>query len=141
MMFELSPFDRRNNNLFHYFDDLSRDLLRNDVESVSPCRTDIVDKGDYFELRADMPGFKKEEIHIDVDGDRLTISAQHKEETEEEKGRYVRRERRTGSLTRSFDISAVDASSISAGYANGVLELNLPKKAAKKPEAQRIEIK
>ena len=46
-----------------------------------------------------MPGFKKEEIHIDVDGDRLTISAQHKEETEEEKGRYVRRERRTGSLT------------------------------------------
>ena len=42
---------------------------------------------------------------------------------------------------RSFDISAVDASSISAGYANGVLELNLPKKAAKKPEAQRIEIK
>ena len=141
MMFELSPFDRRNNNLFHYFDDLSRDLLRNDDESVSPCRTDIVDKGDYFELRADMPGFKKEEIHIDVDGDRLTISAQHKEETEEEKGRYVRRERRTGSLTRSFDISAVDASSISAGYANGVLELNLPKKAAKKPESQRIEIK
>ena len=141
MMFELSPFDRRNNNLFHYFDDLSRDLFRNDDESVSPCRTDIVDKGDYFELRADMPGFKKEEIHIDVDGDRLTISAQHKEETEEEKGRYVRRERRTGSLTRSFDISAVDAGSISAGYANGVLELNPPKKAAKKPEAQRIEIK
>ena len=96
MMFELSPFDRRNNNLFHYFDDLSRDLFRNDDESVSPCRTDIVDKGDYFELRADMPGFKKEEIHIDVDGDRLTISAQHKEETEEEKGRYVRRERRRG---------------------------------------------
>ena len=48
MMFELSPFDRRNNNLFHYFDDLSRDLFRNDDESVSPCRTDIVDKGDYF---------------------------------------------------------------------------------------------
>ena len=62
-----------------------------------------MDKGDYFELRADMPGFKKEEIHIDVDGDRLTISAQHKEETEEEKGHYVRRERRTGSLTRSFE--------------------------------------
>ena len=141
MMFELSPFDRRNNNLFHYFDDLSRDLFRNDDESVSPCRTDIVDKGDYFELRADMPGFKKEEIHIDVDGDRLTISAQHKEETEEEKGRYVRRERRTGSLTRSFDISAVNVKSISSVYANCLMELYLTKKAAKKPEAQRIEIK
>ena len=90
---------------------------------------------------ADMPGFRKEEIHIDIDGDRLTISAEHSQETKQENETYLRRERRFGSLSRSFDISAVSAQNITASYENGVLQLDLPKKSAQKPVAQRIEIR
>lgn len=142
MLNMMTPFDRRNNDLFHYFDDLGRSFFSANENSFAPCRTDILDLGDHYQLRADMPGFKKEEIHIDLDGDYLTISAEHKEEsTQEENGNYVRRERRSGSLSRSFDVSGVDVQNISASYENGVLQLELPKKSAQKPAAQRIEIK
>ncbi len=141
-MFDLmTPFDRRSSDLFRYFDDFGREFTRAAGTEAAPCRTDILDFGDRFELRADMPGFRKEEIHIDIDGDRLTISAEHKEEDRQENETYLRRERRWGSLSRSFDISAVSAQGITAAYENGVLVLDLPKKSAQKPVAQRIEIK
>ena len=155
-MFDLmTPFDRRNNDLFRYFDDFGRDFFRTNEDGAAPCRTDILDLGDRFQLRADMPGFRKEEIHIDIDGDRLTIfgnnfempeiwqtiSAEHSQETKQENETYLRRERRFGSLSRSFDISAVSAQNITASYENGVLQLELPKKSAQKPVAQRIEIR
>ena len=139
----MTPFDRRNNDLFHYFDDFGRDFFSGKDNSFAPCRTDILDLGDHYELHADMPGFKKEEIHIDLDGDCLTISAEHNEEvTQQQDGsNYVRRERRCGSLSRSFDVSAVDVQNISASYENGDLKLELPKKSAQQPTTQRIEIK
>ncbi|MBS6859948.1 MAG: Hsp20/alpha crystallin family protein [Clostridiales bacterium] len=141
-MFDLmTPFDRRNNDLFRYFDDFGRDFFRTNEDGAAPCRTDILDLGDRFQLRADMPGFRKEEIHIDIDGDRLTISAEHSQDTKQENETYLRRERRFGSLSRSFDISAVSAQNITASYENGVLQLELPKKSAQKPVAQRIEIR
>ena len=138
-MFDLIPFEHRNNDLFRFFDDFDRNFFRGFEESSAPCRTDILDKGDHYELHAEMPGSRKEDIHIDLDGDRLTTSAEHKEETEE-KGSYLRRERRWGALSRSFDISAVAAARISAAYENGVLKLNLPNKTEAAPASHRIEI-
>ena len=103
------------------------------------CQTDIVDQGDRYILRVDLPGFEKEEIHLDVEGGRLTLSAEHKEE-KEEKDRFIRRERRYGSVSRSFDIANIDAENIRASYKNGVLELNMPKKAERQPQQKPIEI-
>ena len=66
---------------------------------ISPAiRTDILDKGDHYQLQAELPGFNKEDIKINLEGDCLTIQAEHKEETEEKKKEYVRKERHYGSL-------------------------------------------
>jgi HSP20 family protein len=141
-MFDLIPFEHRNSNLFNYFDRMMGDSFFSDFEKeMAPCRTDILDQGDKFVLKADLPGFQKEEININIEGDRLTLSAEHKEEVNDEKKDYVRRERRYGSMSRSFDIQAIDAGQISASYHDGVLELNLPKLVEVKPEAKQIEIK
>ena len=75
-----------------------------------------------------------------MDGDRMTISAQHKEETQTDDNTYIRRERRYGSMSRSFDVSGIDTSGIQAKYENGVLELTLPKKEATVTPNRRIEI-
>ena len=114
-MFDLMPFDRREGNLFHYLDNLEKNLWGDLSADVSSFRTDVLDKGDKFVLEAELPGFQKEDIDIHVEGNTLTISAQHKEESEEKKdGKFVRRERKYGSFTRSFDISDIDQAKINA---------------------------
>ena len=77
---------------------------------------------------------------IDIDKDRLVISAEHSENKDEkdENGKYIRRERSYGSFTRSFDISAVNAAAISAKYENGVLTLDMPKKSPEQEGARRL---
>jgi HSP20 family protein len=77
-----------------------------------------------------------------VNDDILTISAEkHSENNEEDKNSgYIRRERFNGSVTRSFNISEVDAASITAKHENGVLSLTLPKKKEELPKSHKIEI-
>ena len=84
----------------------------------------------------------REDIGIDLDGTTLVITARHSSESGEKDkdGNYLRRERKFGSFSRSFDVSGVDTEHISAAYKNGVLELTLPKQAAQVPQARRIEI-
>ena len=139
-MFDLIPFERRTSNLFNYLDQMHRAFWGNSESSVVPCSTDIIDQGNQYLLRTDLPGYNKEDIHIDMDGDRMTISAQHKEETQTDDNTYIRRERRYGSMSRSFDVSGIDTSGIQAKYENGVLELTLPKKEATVTPNRRIEI-
>ena len=102
--------------------------------------TDIAEEEGGYKLMADLPGFNKEDIHVDVDGDKLTISAERGNENEEKKEGYIRRERSYGSYKRSFDISAIDSDAITGDYNNGVLTLHLPKKVIATPEAKRIEL-
>ena len=139
-MFDLIPFERRTSNLFNYLDQMNRAFWGNSESSVVPCSTDIIDQGNQYLLRTDLPGYNKEDIHIDMDGDRMTISAQHKEETQTDDNTYIRRERRYCSMSRSFDVSGIDTSGIQAKYENGVLELTLPKKEATVTPNRRIEI-
>ena len=139
-MFDLIPFERRTSNLFNYLDQMNRAFWGNSESSVVPCSTDIIDQGNQYLLRTDLPGYNKEDIHIDMDGDRMTISAQHKEETQTDDNTYIRRERRYGSMSRSFDVSGIDTSGIQAKYENGVLELILPNKGAAFAPNRRIEI-
>ena len=106
-------------------------------------QTDIRDTGDAYVLEADLPGVKKEDIHIDIDGDRLSISAQRSSTNEEKDsdGNYIRCERSYGSFSRSFDISGVRSEDISAAYDNGVLTLTMPKQVQTVPAARRLEIR
>lgn len=144
-MFELRPFERRNNRIANYdpWSEMERAFWGDGSWShgLSEFKTDIQDKGDSFLLEADLPGFKKEDIHVDLDGDTMTIRAERHSEHEDQdkKGNYVRCERSYGSYQRAFDISGIDADKISAQYADGVLKLDMPKKAAT-VGAKQIEI-
>ena len=105
-------------------------------------RTDITDEGDFYKLEADLPGFNKEDIHLDINGDMLTLSAERHSESEDKDkhGKYLRCERSYGSYSRSFDLSDVKAEEIKAKYNNGVLTLTLPKKAQETPASKRLQI-
>lgn len=152
-MFELRPFEHRNNRVSTYnpFRDMENferaffgDNFFNDrsFNALAEFKTDIQDKGDSFLLEADLPGFKKEDIHIDLDGDTMTISAERHSEHEQKdnQGNYLRCERSYGNYQRSFDVSGIDESGLKAEYADGVLKLTLPKKQQTVSSARRIEI-
>ena len=137
-MFGMIPFERHENNLFDMFDNFERSFFGS--SSPSTFRTDIRDEGDKFVLEAELPGLKKEDIKLDLKDGILTISAQHSQESEEKKNSYIRRERRYGSFSRSFDVSGIQEDHITAAYNNGVLELTLPKAQPVVPAARQIDI-
>ena len=124
------------------FDNFTRNFFQSSNANLPAFRTDIRDAGDKFVLEAELPGFNKEDIKLDVKDGILTITAEHKDQQEDKdsKGTYIRRERRYGSFTRSFDITGIDESGITAAYQNGILELNLPKAVPVVPETRRIAI-
>lgn len=91
-------------------------------------------------LRADLPGVKPDEVKIEVEGDVLTVSGEHREEKEEKDDHYMRRERRYGSFTRSMVLPhGVKADDIEAKSEDGVLEVKIP--MPKEEERQTIEVK
>ena len=142
-MFELMPFGYRRvsaYNPFRDFEEMSRSFW--DDTNVSAFRTDITEKDGKYILEADLPGFKKEDISVDIDKDCLTITAEHKsEEKEENADSYIRRELYYGSYTRSFNVKGIDTEAITAAYNDGVLTLTMPKKEPEIPAARRLEIK
>ncbi len=143
-MFDLMPFDRKEMKKFNsYFDDLERSFFGGfpAVGSGSMFRTDIIDRGDSYLLQAELPGFDRGEISVDVSGEYLTVSARHNEESREEDKNFVRRERHFGSFVRSFDITGIDADGISAEFKDGILGLTLPKQAETEAASKKIEIK
>ena len=141
-MFGMVPFERHEDNFFDVFDNFERKFFGNSSANLPAFRTDIKDADDKFVLEAELPGFDKEDISLDVKDGILTISAQHKEEKEDkdEKGQYIRRERRYGSFRRSFDVTGIDENGITAAYSNGILTLILPKTVPAVPETRRIAI-
>ncbi|HYH14072.1 MAG TPA: Hsp20/alpha crystallin family protein, partial [Flavisolibacter sp.] len=98
-----------------------------------------VENGYQLELVA--PGFAKEDFKIDLNQDILTISAEIKKDAEEKTEKHIRKEYQFHSFRRSFTIDkTIDTDAISALYVNGVLTLNLPKKAEVKPQAKQIDV-
>ena len=144
-MFELTPFGRHRTDvdLYNPYRDLALfedSFFKN--ASLAAFKADIKDAGDSYILEADLPGFKKEDIDIDIDGNYLTISAERHSESEEKdkKGNFVKRERSYGSFTRSFDISSIKSDAIDAKYSDGVLKLTMPKKEPEESTTHRLEI-
>ena len=143
-MFELVPFERSMRRMMNYdpfrsFSDMERSFFGSG-SAVSAFRTDIKDMGESYRLEAELPGFAREDISVDIENELLTISAERKRESEEKKDSFVRRERFYGSFKRSFDISGIDADNISAAYTDGVLSLDMPKKQELLPRSRKLEI-
>ena len=124
-----------------FFDRVFHDFFGNSFSQFDNISTDVIDKGDSYLLQAELPGFNKDEIRIDLDRETLTISANHNEEKKEDKDNYVRQERRYRSYCRSFHIPGIRKESIQAVYNDGVLEVDLPKEQSVAEETKRIEVK
>ena len=105
-------------------------------------KTDVRETDNGYELDIDLPGFKKDEISAQLKDGYLTISAAKgldKDEKEKEKdGKYIRRERYAGTMSRSFYVGeGVEQDDIHAKYENGILKLSIPKKDAKEVEQKK----
>ena len=135
------------NSMYSVFDDLFKNFWEGNPSmkeetSLHSMSTDILDREDHYLLQADLPGFQKEEISIELDQNTLSISAVHNEESEKNENNYLRKERVSRSYKRSFQVSGLDASDIDASYENGVLEVKLPKKQQIEDRpVKRIEVK
>lgn len=103
---------------------------------------DVIRKDGTVVLRADLPGIKPDEVKVSVEDDVLTVSGEHTEESEEEEGSYMRRERRFGSFSRSMSLPAgVKAEDIESTTKDGVLEVTIPLPQAEQKQAVEIETK
>jgi HSP20 family protein len=95
---------------------------------------DLVESGDHFILRADLPGMSEEDVDIEFEDGTLTVSGERKAEHEEEKEGYHRVERSFGSFSRSLTLpQGIDADSVTAKFDRGVLEIRVPKPEQRKP--------
>ena len=141
-MYSMIPFGRYNQSLNSLFDDFEHSFFSGDRSQLPAFRTDIQDKGDHYLLEADLPGFQKEDIDLHLEDGVLTITAKHDEtkDSRDQGGKYVCRERRTGSYARSFDVSGIREDDIGASYENGVLKLTLPKQGEQAPVSRKIAI-
>ena len=102
-----------------------------DMPAMERALMDVVDKGDAFEVKVDMPGVKKENINVEIEGNQVTIGAEVKREWEKKEGeKMLRSERYYGNIYRSFTLPhELEEAKCVAKYDGGVLELKLVKKA------------
>lgn len=121
-----------------FFDDLSKGVLFRPFslgqmpELPARIKVDVKEDDGAYIVHAEIPGVKKEDIHVSLEGNQVSISSEVKKETEEKKGeRIVHSERYFGKVMRTFTLAQdVDEAGATAKYTDGVLELRLPKKAA-----------
>ena len=130
--------DEAFNQLFRGF--LVHPVTPQAQDTTARFLADIAESDKAYTVYAELPGVKKEDIQISIDGDQVAISAETRAEKEVKDGeRVLRNERYSGKVYRAFALgSAIDEDAASARYADGVLELTLPKKAA--PAAKRVTI-
>ena len=125
-------------NLFDdFFDDFARPykVTTGYTQPANIMKTDVKETEGSFELDIDMPGYKKEDVKAELKDGYLTISAtsDSKKEEKNDKGQYIRRERYTGSCSRSFYVGdAVTEEDIKAKFENGTLKMLVPKKEEQK---------
>ena len=129
------PFNLARLDPFGELDDLFKGFFVRPVmfedKPQMQIKMDLKEKDDAYVVHADIPGVKKEDIHVSIDGNQVSISAETKIEKEEKKGeKLLRSERYVGKVARSFTLAHdVDDAKAQAKYTDGVLELTLPKKA------------
>ncbi|MTV82835.1 Hsp20/alpha crystallin family protein [Secundilactobacillus folii] len=129
---ELNPM-----NFFNDFGNFGRQFFNTDT-----MKTDIKETDKDYEVSAELPGFKKDGIHLDYRDDTLRINAVHNldREDKDEKGHVLRQERSSSNITRSFYLPGVDKDNVKATYDGGILKLTLPKAIADKADSHHISI-
>lgn len=142
MLLSYSPYhvSNHNDNPFEELENAGYELMRS--SRLGAFRTDITEQNGIYTLESELPGIKKEDIAIDVHDNVLTITARKQSEnTEENKEKhFLRRERISGTFTRSFDVTGIDQDAITAAFEGGVLKLTLPTLSPEKPEKRSIAI-
>jgi len=102
---------------------------------------DLVEEGDHYVLRADLPGVSEKDVNVELEDNVLTISGERKSDAEQHKEGYYRIERAYGAFSRSLTLpEGIDPEGIKAGFANGVLELRIPKPEERKPRRVAINV-
>ena len=100
---------------------------------------DLIEAGEHFVLKADLPGMTEEDVNVELENNVLTISGERKTELEDKHEGYYRLERSSGAFTRSLTLpEGIDAEAVTASFDNGVLEVRIPKPVEAKP--RRIQI-
>ena len=128
----MDVFDDFDRNFFRGFTRPEHVLYGKNAQHM--MKTDVKETDSGYELDVDLPGFKKEEIKLELENGYLTISTEKSlENKEEQKGKIIRQERYSGTMQRSFYVgNAVTEEDIKAKYENGVLSLTIPKKEQQK---------
>ncbi len=126
-MIRFDPF----RNMDDFFKEFSMMPSLRGMEAEPRIRMDVAETEQSYQIKADIPGVKKEDIKVAIDGNVVSIRAETKEEKEEKmEGNMMRKERHYGECYRSFTLPQdVDESKAEAKYMDGVLSLTLPKKA------------
>ena len=134
---------------YHEFEDVQSEMNRlfdwafgrhGDQVSAWMPTLDVYEKDDKFHIHADLPGLKREEIDITVDGSTLTISGEKRKDNETKEDGYYCAERFYGKFRRSVDLpSSVDTSKVEAKYKDGVLEITVPKSEAARPKQIKVQ--
>lgn len=137
-LFSLDPFADMDS-----WPDQFLNLMRRGENHFHMPATDIHETDTAFEVSAEMPGVKKEDIKVTLDQGVLSIEAEtRQDEKKEENGRLLRSERRYGKYLRRFALGpGVDEQNVAARLDNGVLHLTVPKQSPHTPEKRAIEIK
>ncbi len=149
-MFGLIPYNRRTNSiatrndpfdLVSVFDDFFNDSFTSGFfTSARTIKADIREMDKEFVIEADMPGVKKEDIKLELRDGVLTIGVEHNEQVDDKRENYIRKERRYGSYSRSFQVDGVRQEDVTAKYSDGVLTVNLPKSELGKVSTHKIAI-
>ena len=138
----MDVFDDFDRNFFRGFGNVDHTLYGKHAQNV--MKTDVKETDDGYEVDIDLPGFKKDEIHLELNNGYLTISTEKSlvKDDESKHGKMLRQERYSGMMQRSFYVGEhLTEEDIKASYESGVLHVSIPKKDAPKvPEKKVIRI-
>ena len=138
----MDVFDDFDRNFFRGFGNVDHTLYGKHAQNV--MKTDVKETDDGYEVDIDLPGFKKDEIHLELNNGYLTISTEKSlvKDAENKHGKMLRQERYSGMMQRSFYVGEhLTEEDIKASYESGVLHVSIPKKDAPKvPEKKVIRI-
>ena len=135
----MDVFDGFDRNFFRDFGNVDRALYGKNAQRM--MKTDVKETDEDYEVDVDLPGFKKDEINLELNNGYLTISAEKalEKDGENKKGKMLRQERYSGMMQRSFYVGDyVTEEDVKASYESGVLHVFVPKKEAKLPEKKTI---
>jgi HSP20 family protein len=141
MLNTLNRYEPLTGRLDRVLDELFRPTLwQAPASTLAPMRVDVREDADKYVVFAELPGVKKEDIHVEIEGDEVAISAETRRDEAKEGETWLYAERRVGKRQRRFVVpQEIDEANAQARFADGMLELTLPKKA---PQAvKRIEVR